>query len=93
VAEKEEKLEKPDQPLDTGGRDRPSDLKERVQLQLSAEAAERLRLLRELTQASSNAEVFRKGLHVYEWLLQQLAQGYRIRLVKGNEEKDVEFVI
>lgn len=71
----------------------PREARERVQLLLSPEAAERLRLLRDSTQASSNAEVFRKGLLVYEWLLEQLRQGYRIRLVKGDEEKDVEFVI
>jgi len=71
----------------------PSEAKERVQLQLTPEAAEKLRLLREATQASTNAEVFRKGLHMYEWILNKLRQGYRIRLVKGDEEKDVEFLL
>jgi hypothetical protein len=85
-----DKLEKP---KEKGVRDRATDARERVQLQLSPEAVERLRFLRESTDASSNAEVFRKGLQLYEWILDQLRQGYRIRLVKGDEEKDVEFVI
>ena len=86
-------VDKPETPKDKGVRHATPDAKERVQLQLSPEAVERLRVLRESTDASSNAEVFRKGLQVYEWILDQLRQGYRIRLVKGDEEKDVEFVI
>jgi hypothetical protein len=86
-------VDKPEKPKDKGMRDRTPEAKERVQLQLSPEAVERLRFLRESTDASSNAEVFRKGLQLYEWILDQLRQGYRIRLVKGDEEKDVEFVI
>jgi len=86
-------VDKPEKPRDKGMRDRTPDARERVQLQLSPEAVERLRFLRESTDASSNAEVFRKGLQLYEWILDQLRQGYRIRLVKGDEEKDVEFVI
>jgi hypothetical protein len=86
-------VDKPEKPKDKGMRDRAPEAKERVQLQLSPEAVERLRFLRESTDASSNAEVFRKGLQLYEWILDQLRQGYRIRLVKGDEEKDVEFVI
>jgi hypothetical protein len=88
-----EVLDQAEKPTDKGMRDRAGDAKERVQLQLSPEAVERLRFLRESTDASSNAEVFRKGLQLYEWILDQLRQGYRIRLVKGDEEKDVEFVI
>ena len=88
-----EVVDQAEKPTGKGLRDRAADPKERVQLQLSPEAVERLRLLRESTDASSNAEVFRKGLQLYEWILDQLRQGYRIRLVKGDEEKDVEFVI
>jgi hypothetical protein len=74
-------------------RERTPDARERVQLQLSPEAVERLRFLRESTDATSNAEVFRKSLQLYEWILDQLRKGYRIRLVKDDEEKDVELVI
>jgi hypothetical protein len=86
-------VDKPYRSKERASRDRVAEARERVQLQLSPEAVERLRLLRESTHASSNAEVFRKGLQLYEWVLDQLRQGYRIRLVKGDEEKDVEFLI
>jgi hypothetical protein len=86
-------VDKPDKARDRAARERTPDARERVQLHLSPEAVERLRFLRESTDATSNAEVFRKGLQLYEWILDQLRQGYRIRLVKGDEEKDVEFVI
>ena len=88
-----EAVDQPEKRTDKGMRVRTPDAKERVQLQLSPEAVERLRFLRESTEASSNAEVFRKGLQLYEWILAQLRQGYRVRLVKGDEEKDVEFMI
>ena len=43
----------------------------RLQLDFSSEAYRRLQDIRKLSDASSNAEVVRKALQVYEWMLKK----------------------
>jgi hypothetical protein len=68
-------------------------VKKRVQFDFSEEANRRLEKLRERTQKQSQAEVVRNSLRVYEWLLDQLDQGYKLQLAKGDLVKEVEILL
>ena len=46
--------------------------KQRVQFDFSPEALQRLETLKELTDASTKAEVIRNALKIYEWLVTQI---------------------
>jgi hypothetical protein len=46
--------------------------KQRVQFDFSPEALQRLEDLKELTDASTKAEVVRNALKIYEWLVTQI---------------------
>jgi hypothetical protein len=67
--------------------------RQRVQLEFTPEALERLRQIRTLAEASSNAEVVRNALRVYEWFLRQRADEYKFQLVKNDQVKEVELVL
>ena len=62
----------------------------RLQLDFSPEAFERLMMIRERSEARTNAEVVRNALRLYEWFLEQKDQDYRIQLVKDDTAKEVE---
>ena len=64
-----------------------------MQFDFSEEANRRLEKLRERTQKQSQAEVVRNSLRVYEWLLDQLDQGYKLQLAKGDLVKEVEILL
>lgn len=66
----------------------------RIQFEFSDEAYERMGKIKELTGATSFAELIRKALRVYEWVVQQEKNGYAIGLVKdGKMAKEVKFVL
>lgn len=65
----------------------------RVQFDFSQEAYDRLQELKDTTEARSNAEVIRKALQVYEWVLTKQQEGYDFQLVKGDRVREVELVL
>jgi len=64
-----------------------------VQLEFTPDAMERLRQIRELASATTNAEVVRNALRVYEWFLKQKAEDYKFQLIKNDHVKEVELVL
>jgi hypothetical protein len=56
----------------------------RIQFEFSPDALERLNKMRELTEASSYAELVRNALRVYEWFVEQDRAGFDIGLVKDE---------
>ena len=64
--------------LETAGR-------QRVQLDFSADAYERLTQLRDLTDARSNAELVRKALQVFEWFVKMKLDGYQVQVSKDDK--------
>jgi hypothetical protein len=66
--------------------------RQRVQLEFAPGAFVRLHEIKQLANASTNAEVVRNALRLYEWFLKQRAEGYKHQLVKDNQVKEVEIV-
>jgi hypothetical protein len=56
----------------------------RIQFEFSPDALERLNRMKDLTDASSYAELVRNALRIYEWFVQQERAGYDIGLVKDD---------
>jgi hypothetical protein len=67
--------------------------RQRVQLEFTPDAMDRLRQIRELASATTNAEVVRNALRVYEWFLKQKAEDYKFQLIKDDQVKEVELVL
>lgn len=67
--------------------------RQRVQLDFTPEALERLRQIKEMADAKTNAEVVRNALRLYEWFLRQKQENYKFQLVKDNMVKEVEIVL
>lgn len=65
----------------------------RLQIDISEQSFERLKRLKENSEASSYAEVTNKAYRVYEFFIDALRQGNEIKLVdKDGNEKIVEFL-
>jgi len=64
----------------------------RLQLDFSPEAFDRLALIRKKAGTTSNAELVRNALRLYDWYLDQRAEGYKLQVTKGGEAKHVEIV-
>ena len=65
----------------------------RLQIDISEQSFERLKRLKENSEASSYAEVTNKSYRVYEFFIDALNQGTEIKLVdKDGNEKIVEFL-
>ncbi|EDP0617335.1 MULTISPECIES: hypothetical protein [Enterobacteriaceae] len=65
----------------------------RLQIDISEQSFERLKRLKENSDASSYAEVTNKAYRVYEFFIDALQQGNEIKLVdKDGNEKIVEFL-
>ena len=71
----------------------PESGRQRVQLDFTPEALERLREIKEMAEAKTNAEVVRNALRLYEWFLKQRRENYTFQLVKDNKVKEVEIVL
>jgi hypothetical protein len=64
----------------------------RVQFELPPASMERLRKLKELTEAGSYAEVFRNALRYYEFLIQQAEAGNEV-VVQDRSDPEKRTVI
>lgn len=65
----------------------------RLQIDISEQSFERLKRLKENSDASSYAEVTNKAYRVYEFFVEALNQGKEIKLVdKDGNETTVEFL-
>jgi len=71
----------------------PESVRQRVQLDFTPEAFERLWEIKEMAEAKTNAEVVRNALRLYEWFLKQRRENYKFQLVKDNKVKEVEIVL
>ncbi len=65
----------------------------RLQLDFSPEAYKRLLQLRAEAEATTNAEIVRNALRLYEWFLSQRRQNFRVQLVKDDLVKEVELML
>ena len=64
----------------------------RLQLDFSPDAYERLHRIREMSDASTNAEVVRNALRLYDWFLEQRHEGARLQVVRGDLVKEIEIL-
>jgi hypothetical protein len=72
---------------------RPDDPRQRIQIDLSPAAQKLLQQMKQRSNASSNAEVVRNALRLYDWFQTQLQEGKKIRVKEPDgTEKEVEFV-
>ena len=62
----------------------------RLQLDFSPEAYERLHRIREMSDASTNAEIVRNALRLYDWFLEQKQSGARLQVVRGDLVREIE---
>jgi hypothetical protein len=65
---------------------------QRVQIEFSPEAANRLREIKQLADATSNADVLRNALRFYDWFLRQQQDGWKLQLRRGDAIREVEIV-
>ncbi len=61
----------------------------RMTLSFSRLAKSRVAAMRVLTDAASDVAVVREALRLYDFMLQQRAEGWSVRLVKGDVAKKV----
>jgi hypothetical protein len=64
--------------------------KVRVQFDLAEESHERLQRLKEITEASSYADVTKNSYKLYEMVIGYYEQGYELVLEKDGEKRHVE---
>jgi len=67
--------------------------RQRVQIEFSADAFDRLKGIKEIAQVRSHSDVIRKALQIYDWFLRQQKDGWRIQLVKADTVKEVEMFL
>lgn len=65
----------------------------RLQIELSPEAYKRLQEIRSISDVSSNTELVRNALRLYEWYLEVKRDDFKIRLVKDDTTRDVEIML
>jgi hypothetical protein len=71
------------------GRSRPI----RIQLDFDDEHIRRLSTVKELSESVTNVDAIRKALKVYEWLLRQRRDDARLLLIKGDQSREIEFIL
>lgn len=64
----------------------------RVQLDFSSEAFEKLVEIKKKSGATTNAEVIRNALRLYEWFLQKRSENYKLQIEKDDVVKEVELM-
>jgi hypothetical protein len=67
--------------------------RQRLQLEFSPQAFERLGHIRELAGAKNNAEVVRDALRVFEWFLEQKKANHKLQVVTDSTVKEVELLL
>jgi hypothetical protein len=65
---------------------------QRIQIEFSQEAANRLREIKQLADATSNADVLRNALRFYDWFLRQHREGWKLQLRRGDDIREVEIM-
>ena len=63
--------------------------RKRVMFDFSNDAYNRLQTIRHVAGASSNAELVRNSLRVYEWMHRMQGDGWELQLVKNHEARRV----
>ena len=67
--------------------------RQRLQLDFSSEAYQRLEELRKKADARSNADVVRNAIRLYEWFLEQKRGEFnRIQVSDGKTVKEIEII-
>jgi hypothetical protein len=67
--------------------------RQRVQIEFSPDAFDKLREIKNMADHKSYADVVRKSLQVYDWFLRQQRDSWKIQLVKGDTVKEVELIL
>lgn len=65
---------------------------QRIQIEFSQDAANRLRQIKELSGATSNADVMRNAVRFYDWFLRQQQDGWKLQLRRDDAIREVEIV-
>ena len=65
----------------------------RLQLEISDDAFDRMKLLRDASGKKTFGELVRDSLRVFEWFLKLKRDGYSVRIVKDGKETDVDLGI
>lgn len=66
--------------------------KERLQLDFTVEALERLDKIKEKSGAATRAETIRNALRAYEWVVNELDPDSTITVSKGSDEVKSKFM-
>jgi hypothetical protein len=67
--------------------------RQRLQLDFSAEAFQRLEDIRVMARANSKAEVVRNAIRLYDWYLTNVKQqGAKLQVIDGTSVRQVELV-
>jgi len=64
----------------------------RIQFDLTEEAHTRLQKIKEMSGATTKAEVFRASLRLFEWTIKQKQEGKSFIVKDGENEQPVEFL-
>ena len=64
----------------------------RIQFEFSPDAFERLNRVKELSESSTYADLVRKAVQAYGWLIEQEKAGYKLALVKDDTVQTVKFL-
>lgn len=64
-----------------------------LQLHFSSEAAEQIEVLQKKSGSVSVSDTIRNALRLYEWLLQQQDDGYKLQLAKNGHTYDVDLLL
>lgn len=61
-------------------------MKKRLQFDFSEDAVKRLKRLTEDTESATNAEVVRRSLKFYEFIIQKMQEGYSVKIEKDDDK-------
>jgi len=65
----------------------------RLQFDFSEDALERLKKISEITESRTNAEVIRRSLKFYEYVVGKMKEGYNLSFEKDGEKLTIPPVI
>lgn len=65
----------------------------RLQVEFTEEALTRVETMRSRTGARSSGEVVRNALRIYEWLLKQQDEGFRVQLTNDKVVREIELIL
>jgi hypothetical protein len=81
-------------PAESADRPQPEAVAERqrVQIEFSPEVSARLKEIKQLSDAKTNADVVRNAIRLFDWFLRQRQNGWQLQLVKGDTVREVEVI-